>query len=142
MASTVAAVCIGLKTPISFDPAEADAAIIEAWNNRDRALAVIHSRGPVQATELHSPAEADVWDLADDAIINPNASSLRGALMQAWVAWAYTGSLITKEDRTLHNLILDRDFEAIDRMRDDLDWEHVCMLQIVRTLSTLLAETL
>ena len=56
MASTVAAVCIGLKTPISFDPAEADAAIIEAWNNRDRALAVIHSRGPVQATELHSPA--------------------------------------------------------------------------------------
>ena len=83
-----------------------------------------------------------MWDLADDAIINPNASSLRGALMQAWVAWAYTGSLITKEDRTLHNLILARDFEAIDRMRDDLDWEHVCMLQIVRTLSTLLAETL
>lgn len=116
-----------------------DAGILAAWEVRQRALALAMENGPYVHIETHSPDLADIYDQADNRIITSEAYTARGALCQAWVHWSCIGTEFTPETRRIGALIRAADFPALEREKD-LDWEHVTIRQVVRTLRNLVGE--
>jgi hypothetical protein len=129
---------LAIVTPALAAPA-GDAAILSAWEVRQRALALIVERGPYFECEDHSPQLTEVYDQADNRIIKTTATTAAGGLAQAWVTWSYIGVEHNDRDKRVGDMIRRADFAALEAERG-LDFEHVCMLQIVRTLRTLAGE--
>ena len=117
-----------------------DGGLIAAWEVRQRALATIEARGSFYTAEEHSPAETALFDEADMRIMRTQATTVRGALIHAWVAWSYVGVVHTATDRNRFALIRRADFASLEPMEKHLDMEHRMMLQTVRSLRLLAGE--
>jgi hypothetical protein len=116
-----------------------DGEILAAWEVRQEAIAQIMKRGADFDAEDHSPELVKIFDDADRRITAAVASTARGALAQAWVHWSYVGDEFTPNNSRVGDLIRSADFAALDAEKG-LDWEHVTMRQLVRSLRHLVGE--
>lgn len=114
-----------------------DAGLIAAWEVRQKAVAAIHANGPYFRCEYHSPAETDILDQACERIGATDATTVPGAIIKAWNAWQAMSRENTDFERQVGRMIRAADFAGLEAIEHDLDWEHQCMLSLIRSLNTI-----
>lgn len=114
-----------------------DAAILAAWEVRQAALPRILERGEYFDANHHSPELDDIHSDADVRIIEAEATTAAGALVQTWVAWSYQATEWTAEDKRIGAMIRRADLAALEAEERDLDYNHRAMLHLVRSLRNL-----
>jgi hypothetical protein len=117
-----------------------DAAILNAWEARQSALARIESRGTFFDAEEQSPADIAIYDQADEVIATATATTPQGLLAQAWVALAYAQDSFTEGNRRQNELIRNTDYAGLLAEGDYLDWEIRTQLAVIRSLRTMTGE--
>jgi hypothetical protein len=124
----------GLMEVRGDDP---DAAAINAWNDRQKALAAIERLGRFFDAENVSPKQAELFDAAEMAVIRLPATTVRGALAKLWVALAHIETVHNEEDRLRHDAARRADLAEVEFVAEDFDFPGVCVLSAIRSLTPL-----
>lgn len=119
-----------------------DVELLAHWEGRQRSYAQIVANGSYYTGELHSPSATRKHDAHEVPIVAATATTARGALAQAWLAWDAQGQIRNDDDRNRYALIHAADYEALADMerRKELDWDDSTMFAVIRSLRTLAGE--
>lgn len=121
----------GLLEPRPNDP---DAQLVEAWNNRQRALAEIESRGSFFNCEECAPAAAEAFDVAEATVLALPAKTVRGAALKLWSAASLMGNGFTPKARTQSDIIRRADLGEVEMIEDRFECDLSTIIQTIRSL--------
>lgn len=109
-----------------------DALILDAWKAYRHAIDCMSPTGDLRQTDTgHSPLFA-AYTAAEVVIVNTEAVTIAGALAKAWVALAAIRK--ANADPQWEALAHRADFEGLERIEADLDWEYKAVFGLIRTL--------
>ena len=101
-----------------------DAKILNAFNRRQHALAMIESRGNFFRCEEHSPVETHTFDLAENVVARSHAKTAEGMKAKLWVALSAGGGAITHEAQRVQSDIIRRaNYAEVETFARDLDYD-------------------
>ncbi len=137
----------GLAAVVALAPAVAavrptqgrDAELLAHWEGRQRCYRQMMAAGTYYDACSLSPALVTEHDRHETQIVEATAYTAQGLLAQAWIAWEAQGTVFREDDRARHELIHAADFNALEAIerRQELDWNDVAMLAVIRGLRTL-----
>lgn len=139
--AAVVAITPAIAAP-SATVASKDTELLRHWEGRQRSYAQIVANGSYYTGELHSPEATRRHDAHEVPIVAATATTARGALAQAWLAWDAQGQIRSEDDRNRYALIHAADFDALADLerRKELDWDDSTMFAVIRSLRTLAGE--
>ena len=123
-------------TTVAVSPHNPDCELLEAWNRRQTALAVIESRGRFYGTDRHSPAEGDAHNDAEMGVYNLPAKTLHGVLAKLWVGLAHLGGqIVNEEGRARSDTVRRADLPEVETFARDFDFGEELVFQAIRDLT-------
>ena len=112
-----------------------DFALVEAWNDRQIALAMIEERGRYYDADSHAPRALKMFDAAEKRISQLPATTFPGILAKLWLALAASGGQITdEEDRAQSDAIRRADLAEVEAFEVELEYEQSTILSAIRDL--------
>jgi len=127
------ALSYGFMLEMEGDP---DAALVAAWNDRQRSLSAMEERGSFFSYESHSQAEGDAFDVAEDAVAKLPAKTARGILAKAWVSLSHTGDGFSEANMQTSDTVRRADFAEVRAIKEagDLDYHQDVLVSLIGDL--------
>jgi hypothetical protein len=109
--------------------------LLEAWNERQVALALIEQRGRYFSGGSHSPVAFAMFEKADSLVYKLPAKTPAGILAKLWVALSYGGDPVTtEEDRAETDAIRRADLAEVETFADTLNCDQEIVFSAIRSL--------
>lgn len=113
-----------------------DAELLEAWNERQMALAMIEERGRYYNAETHAPRASKMFDAAEARVDKLPATTFHGILAKLWVALAASGGHVRdEEDRAQGDAIRRADLAEVEAFATELEYEQSTILSAIRSVN-------
>lgn len=112
-----------------------DFALVEAWNDRQIALAMIEERGRYYNADSDAPTATKMFDAAELRITQLPATTFPGILAKLWVALAASGGKVRDEEhRAQSDAIRRADLAEVEAFGVELEYEQSTILSAIRSL--------